>query len=107
MSDHTAEDVTLLRSLAALLEQSPRVRGLASGADPASVGEVASEAADSLVDIRRSAQVLCSELLPKLQSQQPDSADFDDTLDDIADELRHIHYHIVNTKLFNYVVPSS
>jgi hypothetical protein len=105
MIDHTAEDVTRIRSLAALLERSPRVHRLATGSGPASVADIASEAADSLVDIRRSAELLDSELLPRLQRQEPESAEFDDTLDDIAEELRHIHYHIVNTKLFDYVVP--
>ncbi|MCY7412777.1 MAG: hypothetical protein LH471_07040 [Salinibacterium sp.] len=105
MSDHTAEDVARIRSLAALFERSPRVRRLAAETDPASIEDVASEAADSLVDIHRSAELLSSELLPRLQSQEPESAEFDDTLDDIAEELRHIHYHIVNTKLFDYVVP--
>lgn len=106
MSDRTAEDVTFLRALAARLGQSPRVRRLASGAGAANAEEIASEAADSLIDIRRSAEVLCSDLLPKLMSQQPESTEFADTLDDVAEELRHIHYHITNTKLFSYVVPS-
>ncbi len=107
MNEPTAEDMTLLRSLASQLERSPRVRRLAAGADRTSVEEIAAEAADSLVDIRRSAEVLSSELLPRLLSQQPESAEFDDTLDDVAEELRHIYYHIGNTKLFDYVVPSS
>lgn len=105
MSDRIAEDVTYLRSLAAKLEHSPRVRRLATG-EKSSAEEVAAEAADSLVDIRRSAEVL-ADLLPKLLSQEAESEAFDDTLDDIGEELRHIHYHITNTKLFSHVVPTS
>jgi hypothetical protein len=105
MTDRIATDVTYLLSLAAKLEHSPRVRRLAV-ADKLSAEEVATEAAHSLVDIRRSAEVL-ADLLPKLLSEEPESEVFDDTLDDIGEELRHIHYHITNTKLFSYVVPAN
>lgn len=106
MTDRASEDMILLRSLVAQLEQSTRVRRLTTGAESMSVEEIAAEAAHSLVDIRRSAEVLSSRL-PALLIQQPESAEFNDTLDDIAEELRHIHYHISNTKLFSYVVPGS
>ena len=105
MSDRTVEDVALLRTLAALLERSPRVRRLAERHAGASVDELASEAADSLVDIRRSAEALCWNLLPQLLRLQPESTEFDGVLDDIAEELRHIGSHIRNTKLFDYVLP--
>lgn len=101
MSNRTAEDVRMIRSLASLLERSPRVQRLAGRELTADA--VAGEAADSLIDIRRSAELLISDLLPKLNKQQPESEEFADTLDDIAEELRHIHYHIANTKLFDYV----
>jgi hypothetical protein len=104
MSDRNSADVAKLLSLAALLERSPRVRRMASAVQ-ISPANLASEAADSLIDIRRSAELLSSELLPRLLTQQPESGEFDDILDDIAEELRHIHYHIANTKLFDYVVP--
>lgn len=103
MSDHASEDMNLLQSLIAQLNRSPRVRRLMTTDDSTSVEEIATEAADSLVDIRRSAELLSS-LLPTLLTQPPESEEFDDTLDDIAEELRHIHYHIANTKLFSYVV---
>lgn len=106
MTENAADDMTLLRSLTSLLERSPRVGRLATGTGSTSAEEIASEAADSLVDIRQSAEVLTVDLLPKLLAQQPESAEFDDTLDDIAEELRHIYYHIANTKLFDYVVPT-
>ena len=102
MSERAKEDVAHLQSLAARLERSPRVRRRAAG-EKLSAGEIATEAADSLIDIRRSAEVL-ADLLPKLLSQEPESEAFDDTLDDIGEELRHVHYHIANTKLFDHVV---
>jgi hypothetical protein len=106
MSERTAEDQTLLKSLVLKLESSPRVGRLASSVPRMSIEGIATEAADSLVDIRRSSESLSSELLPKLLTQRPESAEFDDTLDDIAEELRHIYYHIANTRLFNYIVPN-
>lgn len=102
MNDRTRDDVAYLQAMAARLERSPRVQRCAAEAASSST-EIATEAADSLVDIRRSAELM-TQLLPKLFSQGPESAAFDDTLDDIGEELRHIHYHIVNTKLFDYVV---
>lgn len=103
MSDRASEDMALLRSLVTQLELSPRVRRLATGGESSSVAAVATEAADGLVDIRRASDVL-QKLLPRLLSEQPEGTEFDDTLDDIAEELRHIHYHITNMKLFAYVV---
>lgn len=94
----------MLRSLVSQLDRCPRVTRLAQS-ESTSAEEIATEAADSLVDIRRSAETLTISLLPRLLVQQPESVEFEDTLDDIAEELRHIYYHIVNTKLFAYVVP--
>lgn len=99
MSSHTKEDVAYLQSLAARLERAPRVRRRAASEKVDAI-EIATEAADSLVDIRRSAEVL-AELLPRLLSREPESEAFEDTL---GEELRHIHYHITNTKLFDHVV---
>lgn len=101
------DDGVLLRALAQRLERSDRVHRLVVRGDAASAEEMASEAADSLVDIRRSAEALRTDLLPKLLRQAPESDEFDDTLGDVAEELRHIHYHLVNTKLFSYILPTS
>lgn len=106
MSDDTSEYVTYLLALADRIEQSQRVRRFVASGE-ASANEIATEAADSLVDIRRSAEVLRTELLPRLFTQAPESDAFDDTLGDVAEELRHIHYHLVNTRLFNYLLPDS
>jgi hypothetical protein len=105
MTDHRASSTTELKSLADLLGRAPRVVRLGQAANAGGVEEVASEAADSLLDIRESAELLFKELLPRLVALPPEGADFEDVLDDIAEEYRHIHYHIANTRLFNYVVP--
>jgi hypothetical protein len=105
MTDQTALDAGELKSLADLLARAPRVVKLGQAADAGSPVEVASEAAAGLFDIRSSTEVLFGELLPKLVSLSPESSDFEDVLDDIAEEYRHINYHIANTRLFSYVVP--
>jgi len=107
VSDYTTEDVTYLLALADRIERSQRVRRFMASGAAASAKEIATEAADSLVDIRRSAEALRTELLPRLFKQEPESDEFDDTLADVAEELRHIHYHLVNTKLFSYILPAS
>jgi len=105
MTDQTSLDPGELKSLADLLSRAPRVIKLGQSTDAGSSEEVASEAAAGLFDIRKSAEVLFTELLPRLMSLRPEGAEFEDVLDDIAEEYRHINYHITNTRLFNYVVP--
>lgn len=56
----------------------------------------------NLVALRHFADQL--ELTP-LGTLAPDSTEFGEVLDDIAEEFRVIHYQIANTRLFNYVVP--
>lgn len=68
------------------------------------VESVATEAASALLQIQRACSVLDS-LCPRLDALLPESREFAETLDDIAEEFRLIHYQIVNTKLFSYVVP--
>ena len=105
MTDQMPLDTHELKSLADLLSRAPRVVRLAQRADGGGAGEVASEAATGLLDIRKSTEVLFKELLPRLMSLPPEGLAFEDVLDDIAEEYRHINYHIANTRLFNYVVP--
>lgn len=104
MSEKTASETAELKSLADLLNRSTRVIKLGQATGAKGPEEVASEAADGLLDIRKSAKVLFEVLLPRLQSLPPDGAEFSDVLDDIAEEYRHIYYHITNTRLFKYVV---
>ena len=55
-----------------------------------------------MVDICGSAAQLPA-LMNALLVELPDSPEFEEAIDNLAEELRHIHYHIVNTKLFSYV----
>ena len=104
MTDTELSGAELRRSITAVLRLSPRVIRMAAGATDADAEEVASEAADSLVDIRNSAELLRIQLVPKLLAMNPGGEECDEVLDYIAEELRHIHYHILNTKLFSYIV---
>ena len=98
-------DAEAMLALADLLRRAPRVVKLAGRTEGGGVDEIAAEAAASLMDIGRSADLVASMLLPRLRGLQPESRAFEEVLDDIAEEYRHINYHIVNTRLFNYVVP--
>ena len=44
------------------------------------------------------------ELLPRLLTEKASIEDLTDTLHDIGDELRHILYHIHDTKCFGYLL---
>jgi hypothetical protein len=107
MTDHAASDAKQILALSERLQGAPRVLRLAQPGNPDAIRDVATEAAHGLVDIQRSCEVLFERLVPRLSSLSPDSQDFEDLLDDIAEEYRHIHYHIANTRLFNYVVDAS
>ncbi|MGH7625430.1 MAG: hypothetical protein ACREOJ_08945 [Gemmatimonadaceae bacterium] len=107
MREHISENVTYLLALADRIERSQRVHRFITDEKGVSAKEVATEAADSLIDIRRSAEILATKLLPQLFNQEPESDGFDDTLGDVAEELRHIHYHLMHTRLFSYILPAN
>ena len=96
-----------LMALSALLGRAGRTARLAEGAGEEGVLNVATEAATGLLDIRISSAALFDDLLPRLKELDPTSDEFDDVLDQIAEEYRHIYYHISNSRLFNYVIPSA
>ena len=102
MNDPTVEE---LQRLSELLGRAPRVARVASSAGDEGTVDVATEAAAGLLDIRSAMSVLFNQLLPRLSELDPSSPEFDDVLDGIAEEYRHIYYHISNSRLFNYVVP--
>lgn len=107
MSDEYGVNVPRRMALSDRLERAPMVlrRAEDSSGSRRIVGEIATEAADSLLDIEGSAATIFRELLPALESLQPDSPEFEDMLLEIAEEWRHIAYHILNTELFAYVIP--
>lgn len=107
MANRSTQDTEALMALVSLLRRAPRVDKLARTAEGLSTEDIATEAAAGLIDIQRSADLVYTKLLPQLRSLQPESPEFEDLLDDIAEEYRHINYHIANTRLFGYVVPKS
>ena len=103
MNSNRQLDLALLRDVADRLQSAPRV--VRMGGSPSDIEDIATEAASSLLQIQRACSVLYDELLPRLKQFRPESSEFADALDDIAEEYRLIHYQIVNTRVFNYVVP--
>jgi hypothetical protein len=93
--------------MAEKLGQVPRVCRLADETADGNVEEVATEAAVCLADIESSCAILRDRLLPNLLAMPAGSEEIEDLLDDIAEEYRHISYHIRNTRLFSYVVPEN
>ena len=94
-----------LHSLVRLLAANARVKRVAATGRPEDEQDVATEAAAGLLDVQRSTAVLFGELLPQLRAADPASSRFDEILDQIAEEYRHIHYHITKTRLFDYIIP--
>lgn len=105
MSPDAPDQAAQLRALALKLQRAPRVVRLAEMVAGGNLDEVATEAAASIVDIESSCATLSQDLLPKLRALAPESPQFDELLDDVAEEYRHISYHIANTRLFKHVVP--
>jgi hypothetical protein len=102
MNEQEQLDLKALRVLADRLRLVPRVHRIAR-TEP-EVEDVATEAASAILQIQR-ACIVVSNLRPNLETLSPGSAEFADVLDDIAEEFRLIHYQIVHTRLFNYIVP--
>jgi hypothetical protein len=60
--------------------------------------------ANALSDLEDSFSIVLNNLLPKLLDQTKSPEELDDVLLDIGEELRHILYHIRDTKYFGYLV---
>lgn len=63
---------------------------------------VASEAAHGLLDVREAAARL-TDLIPELLSQELTAEELPELLDQLAEELRHLYYHINDMELFEHV----
>lgn len=70
-----------------------------------SVDAEAWQIATALSDVEESANKIFSELLPNLLSLAPESDAANDLLHEVGEEYRHILYHILDTKIFSYIVP--
>ena len=60
--------------------------------------------AHALSDLEDSFSLVLSDLLPKLLDQTKSADELDDLLLDVGEELRHILYHIKDTRYFGYLV---
>jgi hypothetical protein len=59
--------------------------------------------ATALGDIDDSATELFRELVPRLLQTDPSGEEADDLLHQIGEAYRHILYHILDTKVFDYI----
>jgi hypothetical protein len=63
-----------------------------------------STVANALSDLEDSFSAVLNDLLPKLLDQTKSAEELDTVLLDIGEELRHILYHIKDTKYFGYLI---
>jgi hypothetical protein len=89
--------------LARHLQQAPRVV-LATQRRGRGSDDEAMQIATALGDIQESANELFADLVPRLLKADPNSQDAADLLQDIGDAYRHMLYHILDTKMFDYIV---
>jgi RHS repeat-associated protein len=83
--------------LAKLFERVERLRTFGSHEDPESWA-----LAHTLVDISESCEKICRSMVPALMRTQDEQA-IEDSLHDIGEELRHIHYHIKLSRFYRYL----
>jgi len=60
--------------------------------------------AHGLIDMESSMRKIIEEHIPKLYNSNIDSEQIDDIILDIGEELRHILYHIKDTKVYNHLI---
>lgn len=61
--------------------------------------------AHTLSDLEESFETALHKLMPKLVRPGITNEELDDVLLDIGEELRHILYHIENSKFYGYLLP--
>ena len=86
------------------LKRIPRVVSAAARRGEPAEAE-AWQIATALGDIQESMNRLFFELVPKLRNVPPTDEIAEELLNEIGEEYRHILYHILDTKIFDYVVP--
>ena len=100
--DSTGAD--LVRALAERLMQSSVVAQGTRRSGIDSVRDAAWEVATGLADIQEASARL-ADLIDRLLTADP--PEIEDLLHQVGEEYRHVLYHIMNTKFFNYVVPDA
>jgi hypothetical protein len=96
-------DVQRVKELAECLRRVPRV-AKAAVRRGTTVDAEAWQIATALADVEECAEKLFAEIIPRLIASSDGEAG-DDALNDVGEEYRHILYHIMDTKVFEYVVP--
>ncbi len=104
MSSEDSASTAAAERLAIRLSRSPRVAQSASR-NGTSVSAESWQIATALCDIEDAANRLFRELLPRLLSSDSQDESVEDVLNDIGEEYRHILYHILDTKMYDYIVP--
>ena len=94
-----------VQRLAERLKQIPRVRSSAERHGSSSAEAEAWQIATGLADTEESANELFGTLVPRLLNVVPESEEANDLVNEIGEAYRHILYHILDTKMFGYVVP--
>jgi hypothetical protein len=59
--------------------------------------------ANALIDIEQSLKKIIDEDIPKLYLNDLNEEDVDDLILDIGEELKHLLYHIKDSKVYNYL----
>lgn len=96
------DDVSKVKQLAERLSSIQQVGGLSG--DPR---EEAWALAITLADLERSFHLVVKDLLPTLLDQSLDDEGVYNALHDVGEELRHIDYHINNSKYYSYLIGSN
>jgi hypothetical protein len=104
MTTMSLKSTDQVHQLADRLKQMPRVRASAHR-QGTSIEEEAWQIATALSDVEESAQELFGTLVPRLLNAAPDGEETNDIVNEIGEAYRHILYHILDTKMFGYVVP--
>jgi len=92
-----------MRHLMSLFLRSKRVRQLGMEHEDPSEEAEAGALAHALLDIEESTHRIYDELLPQITRGQPRGKTIEKCLFDIAEELRHVMYHIRDPLFFRHV----
>lgn len=104
MTGYSHKELERVKALADHLQRVPKVVEDAKRRG-ANADEEAMQIATGLADIQESSRELFEKLVPRLLKLPPGSSEAEELLHAIGEEYRHILYHIMDTKLFSYVVP--
>ncbi|WP_138484934.1 hypothetical protein [Dyadobacter bucti] len=96
------EYIQKLRALMANLERSSILNKLSTKED-----NQIDTLANALIDIEESLKKVINEHIPHFYQNELSEEEVEDIIFDIGEELRHLLYHINDTKVYNYLKPNS